>query len=635
MKGARLAWARGLRVLVVGELRQLVRQDGQVLALGLVSLSGAGAPVGAMAVHDVVFRQQPVDGELGEEAVQELETVSLCGPETGLLLAVEGEVPPGLRLPGRRGSPADVHVVFPPGREGVEVWSTGEDHEEQENQVVSCLRWELQALQDAELEAHGVRVRPDAVFQLHHRPTPPRWLATPRWPIVDIQELSLAALGVLLMLGFCLDGVQRNRRSGWEESLAGVGASRLQIVLSQWLAHSLVVGAAMGLAALSALCVGLATELWLDLPSLLAALALVLATGAALQAAIAGARDLRAAQGRAISPLVFGFPLVLAGLFTGSPAVPLAGLVRVAAVGGSASEHLQAWLSTALFTVAMLALAAWPRARAAHGDPNTALSRHAQGRFGREAGILLLLTLWSTLVLPLSLLAHPIPAILLSQLVGMLGLALLMPRVLGLPVRATLGLQRPRWSGWLAGALAPLGTLPLALAVAAAQDGLVPWEWQQALEDFELQQHLKPIFTAGGGVLLWGTAPVCEELLFRGALMGLLLPRGHWRPGRVRTIAVVLGQALVFGAVHGPFQLLPATATGLMLGALVLRSGSLWPAVLAHALHNAVVLRFMEVDSTELVETPELLGLLALALLPVLWLAGRSGPVPSRPPSVA
>lgn len=75
-------------------------------------------------------------------------------------------------------------------------------------------------------------------------------------------------------------------------------------------------------------------------------------------------------------------------------------------------------------------------------------------------------------------------------------------------------------------------------------------------------------------------APVAEELVFRGflqaSLAGVLGPR-----------AAIAATAVVFGLVHPLPLALPAALLGAGFGWLAQRSGSLLPAMLAHAAHNA------------------------------------------------
>ena len=70
-----------------------------------------------------------------------------------------------------------------------------------------------------------------------------------------------------------------------------------------------------------------------------------------------------------------------------------------------------------------------------------------------------------------------------------------------------------------------------------------------------------------------------EELLFRGAVLSALLPYG-------KTVAVV-GSAMLFGVMHqNADQLLYTSLAGVVLGVLVVRSGSIWASVLVHLFNN-------------------------------------------------
>jgi membrane protease YdiL (CAAX protease family) len=83
--------------------------------------------------------------------------------------------------------------------------------------------------------------------------------------------------------------------------------------------------------------------------------------------------------------------------------------------------------------------------------------------------------------------------------------------------------------------------------------------------------------------------PLVEELLFRGVLLSALLRR-------LRTAWAVLASAVLFALVHLPelhwlWYALPNLALlGVALAWLRLRSGSLWPAVIAHACNNLLAM---------------------------------------------
>ena len=93
----------------------------------------------------------------------------------------------------------------------------------------------------------------------------------------------------------------------------------------------------------------------------------------------------------------------------------------------------------------------------------------------------------------------------------------------------------------------------------------------------------------GAGILLTLQAlslvtPISEELLFRGfVLRGLLRSIG---PG-----PAVAASALVFAALHlEPGAMIPIFLTGIVLGWLFVRTGSVWPCVAAHAAQNTLAL---------------------------------------------
>jgi membrane protease YdiL (CAAX protease family) len=78
-------------------------------------------------------------------------------------------------------------------------------------------------------------------------------------------------------------------------------------------------------------------------------------------------------------------------------------------------------------------------------------------------------------------------------------------------------------------------------------------------------------------------APIGEELYFRGLLLGRLLGHGP---------AVAVGvQALVFGAAHFTPAALPVLAVyGAVFGVVRVRTNSILPGALAHALNNGLAL---------------------------------------------
>lgn len=88
-----------------------------------------------------------------------------------------------------------------------------------------------------------------------------------------------------------------------------------------------------------------------------------------------------------------------------------------------------------------------------------------------------------------------------------------------------------------------------------------------------------------GWILYFGVlciaAPVCEELMFRGAILRMLKTYGAG--------FAIACQAILFAIFHGTVDQLPYTVMGgLLLGYLTVKYDSLLPAMLLHALNNGV-----------------------------------------------
>lgn len=150
---------------------------------------------------------------------------------------------------------------------------------------------------------------------------------------------------------------------------------------------------------------------------------------------------------------------------------------------------------------------------------------------------------------------------------------------------------RVRLGGRAATALAPAVVLGAALPVAnfALQRALlgdaVESESLRALsESMQKQVREMPALLA---VLVVGVLPaLCEETFFRGFVLSGF--RAGFS-GRGAAVRAVVASAACFAIFHILPERWPATfAVGLVLGWIVLRTGSLWPAVAAHAANNAV-----------------------------------------------
>ena len=170
---------------------------------------------------------------------------------------------------------------------------------------------------------------------------------------------------------------------------------------------------------------------------------------------------------------------------------------------------------------------------------------------------------------------------------------LLMTVLLTTRPREGLAIRWPSWSEvGLAGILAVLLLPPLA-TLATTVFAQFP-HLTKLLEDRQpLIQELRTFFQEAGGdgdwlgtkLLVYALLPaLCEEAAFRGFILAGLLKR--FRP---RTAILVC--SFLFALFHmNVFQFLPAFFLGVVLGLLTVRSRSLLPAILFHALHNSVLI---------------------------------------------
>ena len=85
-------------------------------------------------------------------------------------------------------------------------------------------------------------------------------------------------------------------------------------------------------------------------------------------------------------------------------------------------------------------------------------------------------------------------------------------------------------------------------------------------------------------------APVGEELLFRGLFLGSLRKAG------VPAAAAILGTAALFAVVHPPQDWASLFVLACVLGWCRERTGSVRPAIVAHALFNALMLSWVLLD---------------------------------------
>lgn len=275
-------------------------------------------------------------------------------------------------------------------------------------------------------------------------------------------------------------------------------------------------------------------------------------------------------------------------------------------------EEVQGWsqlvfLGTMVAGMTLLA-AAQLRALTRRDHPR---DRRRKGDYALDALVLYLLAAASYVVGGgLLQLWQPEAGLILGQVLFLAAPAFLMARALRMDPRRLLSLERGdrRQLGW--GLLLGLATwLPVGLYV-ELQSYVVPLPegYEEAFAAQVIPDSPAALVLALVAFAL--TPGICEELLFRGAILGLL------RTGLRDRWAVLISAAL-FGLLHAdPFRVAPTALLGLLLGAVVVRTGSLWPAIALHIAHNATLLSLgMAMDGAE-GEAPtwlSTLGVVALA----------------------
>lgn len=129
-------------------------------------------------------------------------------------------------------------------------------------------------------------------------------------------------------------------------------------------------------------------------------------------------------------------------------------------------------------------------------------------------------------------------------------------------------------------------------------------------------QMLESLLT--GSFALWflvlniGVVPaVCEEVMFRSYLHRLF-------ENAYGVITAILVTGLIFGLFHLRLtQLIPLTFIGIVLAWMTVKSGSVYPAMLMHFIHNSGTVAVVY-------SNPELLEVAESSMLPPVWLIASS-----------
>lgn len=225
-----------------------------------------------------------------------------------------------------------------------------------------------------------------------------------------------------------------------------------------------------------------------------------------------------------------------------------------------------------------------------------------------------------------------------TELFVFLGVAWVRVRLSGRDPARYAGLTSPDWRSATFGfALGLVNFFALVIPIQFLAQSIAPASWREHWDVTNLFRNQTPLEL---GVIVLGVvlaAPFCEEFVFRGVLQRGLMP-----PALSSRAAVAL-TAVVFSAFHlDPVGFPARLELGLVFGLLYLRTGSLWPGMLAHAANNLVstVLYFGFNRAPAVEDVPpswsDILSVSALGTVALLGLISlvRTDPsiLPSHPP---
>lgn len=207
----------------------------------------------------------------------------------------------------------------------------------------------------------------------------------------------------------------------------------------------------------------------------------------------------------------------------------------------------------------------------------------------------LLLQFYLSTAPPKDLASHSVPPLiplaLVSQLLLMLGPTLLFAKLFRWDWVKTMSWRRAAPTLFVGAFLLGVGLMPWVNILSFLQSKVWPAEpgpTAKLTQELIIDALTRWPMTT---ILLIGTlAGVCEELLFRGPLQAALLRR-------IRPSVVICITAFLFAAVHMDLHGLPLRfLLGVLLGWIVWRGGSIFPAMLLHGIYDATQLVWLAIQ---------------------------------------
>jgi sodium transport system permease protein len=168
----------------------------------------------------------------------------------------------------------------------------------------------------------------------------------------------------------------------------------------------------------------------------------------------------------------------------------------------------------------------------------------------------------------------------ITEVLLIAGPPLLLAKYLRYDRRRVFRLHIPRSSSVVWTILAAISTWAIVVELSAVQNEIFPYpqSFLDAFEEVFLEFHHKGL--AYSLAMMAVLPALCEETLFRGFIM-----TGFQK--RLGATRAVLLTALLFGLFHlSPYRYLPTTFLGILIGAVVVWTSSIWSGILVHFLVN-------------------------------------------------
>ncbi len=192
---------------------------------------------------------------------------------------------------------------------------------------------------------------------------------------------------------------------------------------------------------------------------------------------------------------------------------------------------------------------------------------------------------------------------------------------LRLPFKEVFSFKMPRWSALIGAPLMAPGSVLLTGMIVELQSRFLPMSETLAKSMTEMMTPKdQPMW-----MILFAMAVmpgICEEVLFRGAIFGLLRRKFN-------SINCCILVGVLFGFFHlSGYRLLPTAVLGIVLTLMVYRTGSIFPSMLFHASHNALAIIVTSIPESKW-QTPQCTALAVLSALVGVYLVFKPAKTPS------